>query len=184
MHWSGRAARVLDIPVLRPASESDLEIIASWITSRRDCEFWAGPALRFPLDRSTLARDSGFSPETSFSLDEAGLVGFGQLTDKGCGRGHLSKLIVAPHQRRSGRGAKLVTALVELAAQRGFSVVGLDVQQDKPAAQALYRKRGFELVARPASVGPAPGADYRVRDLCKVSTAPPAGRFDEPGGTR
>jgi ribosomal-protein-alanine N-acetyltransferase len=166
--------------MLRPASESDLDLISSWITSRRDCEFWAGPALRFPLARSTLAKDIGFSPETSFCLDEAGLVGFGQLTVKGSVRAHLSKIIVAPHQRRSGHGARLVMALVELAARQGFSAIGLNVQQDNLAAQALYRKLGFELAARPASVGPAPGADYRVRDLGVTSTAPPAGRFDTP----
>jgi ribosomal protein S18 acetylase RimI-like enzyme len=98
-------------------------------------------------------------------------LGFGQLIDKGSGRGHLAKIIVAPQQRRSGQGVKLVSALIELASRRGFSVVGLNVQRDNPAALALYRRLGFEPAARPPSLGPAPGAEYMARNLTTGSTA-------------
>jgi ribosomal protein S18 acetylase RimI-like enzyme len=145
---------------LRPATEADLEVVASWIESPRDCELWAGPALPFPLRRTTLARDIGLSPETSFCLGQGRAEAFGQLLDKGAGRGHLAKIVVAPGMRRSGRGSGLVLALLELAARRGFTVVGLNVQRDNPAAASLYRRLGFRPAERPAALGPAPGAEY------------------------
>jgi ribosomal protein S18 acetylase RimI-like enzyme len=117
--------------MLRPATDADLDIVASWIASPIDCEFWAGRALAFPLRRATLARDIGLRSETSFCLGDPDVEGFGQLIDKGSGRGHLAKIIVAPQLRRSGRGSELIGALLELAAKRGLFVVGLNVGADR-----------------------------------------------------
>jgi len=159
--------------MLRSATEADLDVVASWITSSIDCELWAGPALMFPLNRATLAHDIGLSSQTSFCLGEQNVEGFGQLVDKGSGRGHLAKVIVAPQHRRMGRGSELVQALLELAAERGFSVVGLNVRRDNDAALLLYRKLGFDTAARPLTVSPSPGAEYMARNLTCVGADAP-----------
>lgn len=156
--------------MLRPATTADLDVVASWIASRRDCEVWAGPALHFPLQRSTLARDIGLSPDTSFCMGDDGIAAFGQLLDRGSGRSHLARIIVAPAQRRSGCGTRLVGALLDLAAARGHLVAGLNVRRDNLAALALYRKLGFEVVARPAGSDPAAGAEYMARTLAAAPT--------------
>lgn len=153
------------IAKLRPATAADLDVVASWIATPRDCEAWAGPLLAFPLDRSTLARDIGFSSSTSFCLDERDVLAFGQLLDKGFGLGHLARIIVVPDRRRAGYGSRLVSRLLERAAHRGFSVVGLNVQRDNPGAGALYRQLGFRAAERPFHLAPAPGAEYLVRVL-------------------
>ncbi len=156
--------------MLRPAAEPDLDIVASWIRTARDCEFWAGPRLAFPLERLTLARDIDLSPETSFCIGEPNIEAFGQLIDKGSGRGHLAKIIVAPELRRSGRGSMLIRSLLSLAGTRGFTVVGLNVQTANKAALSLYHKLGFESAVRPAAVTQSFGAVYMVRNLPFVGT--------------
>lgn len=153
------------IAKLRPATAADLDVVASWITTPRDCEAWVGPLLAFPLDRSTLARCIGFSAETSFCLDERDVVAFGQLLDQGFGCGHLARIIVAPDRRRAGFGSRLVSALLERAVHCGFATVGLNVRWDNPGAGALYRQLGFRPAERPSHLAPAPGAEYLMREL-------------------
>ena len=60
------------------------------------------------------------------------------------GEAEILTLVVAPDQRRAGAGFALVEALVEAARERGATSVYLEVAADNAAAQALYRKAGFE----------------------------------------
>ena len=53
-------------PTLRPATLSDLDIVASWIGSARECELWAGWRVRFPIDRTALPETIGFSEANTF----------------------------------------------------------------------------------------------------------------------
>ncbi|MBA4794767.1 MAG: ribosomal protein S18-alanine N-acetyltransferase [Phenylobacterium sp.] len=59
-------------------------------------------------------------------------------------------LAVAPAARRRGIGAALVRAAAGLAAQGGADNLFLEVAQDNPAAQALYRSLGFAEAGRRA----------------------------------
>lgn len=151
--------------MLRPATNRDLAVVASWIATPRDCDFWAGSAISFPLQLDTLASEIALSPYTSFCLGATYPLAFGQLIDKGNGRAHLAKIIVSPSARRAGYGKALVEALTELAIERRFSILALNVQKTNDAAIALYTKLGFEMAERPITLGVAPGSYYMSRDL-------------------
>jgi ribosomal protein S18 acetylase RimI-like enzyme len=56
----------------------------------------------------------------------------------------LADLTVQPHARRTGLGRRITAALVEWAAERGASVVLLQVVADNVPAQRLYDSLGFE----------------------------------------
>ncbi|MES1195788.1 MAG: N-acetyltransferase [Steroidobacter sp.] len=146
--------------LFRHATNDDLMIVASWIKSPRDCEFWAGHALTYPLQLDTLAKDIDLSPETSFCVDDDQIFAFGQLIDKGNGRVHLAKIIVNPETRGCGIGKKLVAALIGRAKEKSFSVIGLNVHPDNHLAINLYKKLGFELAERPASLAAGRGSLY------------------------
>jgi ribosomal protein S18 acetylase RimI-like enzyme len=71
----------------------------------------------------------------------------------------LADLTVQPHARRTGLGRRITAALVEWAAERGASVMLLQVIADNEPAQRLYASLGFErhhayrYLISPASVG-------------------------------
>ena len=60
-------------------------------------------------------------------------------------------LAVAPAARRQGIGAMLVETAAARAAQGGAQSLFLEVAQDNPAAQALYRSLGFAEAGRRAA---------------------------------
>jgi hypothetical protein len=43
----------------RSAAPADLEVVALWIASQRECAPWAGPAVPFPLELSALPEQIG-----------------------------------------------------------------------------------------------------------------------------
>jgi ribosomal protein S18 acetylase RimI-like enzyme len=135
--------------MLRSATQKDLNIIATWIASPRECRAWAGPSLHFPLNLSTLAKNIGLSPTTTFCLGSNAILAFGQLRTVAIGRGHLARIIVAPTARRAGHGSTLMHSLLDLATQRGLRSVGLNVKADNIGAQDLYRRLGFRVAIRP-----------------------------------
>ena len=64
--------------MLQPAMLSDLTEVASWITSARDCEFWAGGRVRFPVNSASLPEEIGFREANALSLfDEGRLIALG-----------------------------------------------------------------------------------------------------------
>jgi ribosomal protein S18 acetylase RimI-like enzyme len=146
---------------LRPATLSDLDIVASWIASARECELWAGWRVRFPLDRTTLPGTIGFSESNAFSLaDHDELVAFGQLVTRGASRVHLARIIVAPDRRRSGYGAALVNGLIARARRDWYERVSLNVDQENRPAIALYSNLGFRDAERPADEPESPRSNY------------------------
>jgi ribosomal protein S18 acetylase RimI-like enzyme len=149
--------------MLRIATEADLRIVASWISSREELEFWAGDMVPYPIQMEDLPKLIHLSPDTSFVLDN--VVAFGQLFDQGEGRGHLGRIIVSPKLRRTGRGLDLVRALTNVAAERGLDRVGLNVQEANLAAISLYEKLGFKVTQRPAAQRAAAGALYMSCNL-------------------
>jgi len=61
---------------------------------------------------------------------------------------HIVTLAVAPEARGRGLGTRLMLALVEEALAAGSSHLTLEVRVSNEAAQALYRRFGFQTVGR------------------------------------
>lgn len=149
----------------RRATDADVPIVASWVRSARDCEFWAGPDFPFPASLQTFVEKLQVESTTSVCLAEESVVAFGQLADKGDGRAHLGKIIVAPTARKMGYGQQLVRELLRIAADRGFRVVGLNVQIENQTAIRMYTGLGFVFTERPSHLTPSPEAHYMIHDL-------------------
>lgn len=151
--------------MFRPATTNDMALLASWIRSPRDSGFWAGPDFPFPVSVATLVEKLQVRSTTSVCLVEESVVAFGQLADKGNGRAHLGKIIVAPTARKKGYGQRLVRELLRIAADGGFWIVGLNVQIDNEAAIRMYTRLGFAFAERPSHLTPSPEAHYMTFDL-------------------
>jgi len=63
-----------------------------------------------------------------------------------CGCCEMKRLYVCPEERSSGVGQGLIDALVEVAQRIGYREIRLDTLSSMTAAQALYRKLGFEVI--------------------------------------
>ena len=147
--------------MLRSATVSDLEQVASWIVTARDCELWAGWRVSFPIEPASLPLAIGFSETNAFVLiDDNELVAFGQLLKKSSGRGHLARLIVNPSVRKRGYGETLVRALRDRAHLEGCERISLNVDASNVAAVALYSKLGFMDAPRPSDEPAATGTRY------------------------
>jgi len=90
----------------------------------------------------------------------AGCVAMRGLTDvdhaNAC---EMKRLFVRRAFRRFGLGRVLAQALMERAAQVGYSVMLLDTLDDMESARGLYATLGFEEIA-PYYFNPIPGAHY------------------------
>jgi [ribosomal protein S18]-alanine N-acetyltransferase len=151
--------------MFRPATHDDLPLLISWIRTPQDSEFWAGPDFPYPAPLETFVEKLQVHATTSICLVEEAVVAFGQLADEGGGCAHLGKIVVAPQARNRGYGGRLVKELVRIAGQRGFRVVGLNVQRDNDAAIRMYHGIGFAFARRPPHLTPAPEAHYMTYEL-------------------
>lgn len=57
--------------------------------------------------------------------------------------GHITNVAVRPDKRRLGYGRRVVSALMQLAADTGMACLTLEVRVSNQAARELYRKLGF-----------------------------------------
>jgi [ribosomal protein S18]-alanine N-acetyltransferase len=152
--------------VLRQATPADLEVVASWITSARECELWAGQRLRFPIDLEQLPRTIELSKTNAFSLvDDVRVVGFGQLLAKDRGRGHLARIIVSPSARGRGLGARIVESLLDRARADSYHQVSLYVDRGNLRATTLYARFGFREAPSPDDRPRSASSMYMVRAL-------------------
>lgn len=71
---------------------------------------------------------------------------FAEITETEAGEYYLDSIGVDPSVRGAGIGTKLFTAMEERAKALGFDKVGLIVDEDKPDAERLYVRLGFEYV--------------------------------------
>jgi [ribosomal protein S18]-alanine N-acetyltransferase len=134
----------------REAIPADLEVVASWIGSRRECELWAGPGIPFPLETHALAAQIDMARAINVALeDRLGLAAFGQALARSSGRAHLARIIARPDARGRGVGRALVQTLLLRAAESGATLVTLNVYRDNAAALALYADLGFRRAEQP-----------------------------------
>ena len=151
---------------LQPATLEDLKSVASWITSARECELWAGWRVKFPIDLESLPAELEFQKVPAFALyDEGQIVAFGQIGRREVNRGALGRIIVSPAARRRGYGEYLVRSLIDNAKAQGCVNVSLYVDRLNPAALALYAKLGFRDEAPPIHRPETAGSYYMELDL-------------------
>jgi ribosomal protein S18 acetylase RimI-like enzyme len=67
--------------------------------------------------------------------------------DAGSGEAYLYSLLVAPDHRRKGYASAALDAVARLARAAGCARLALNVFAHNAAAQALYRKLGFQVVS-------------------------------------
>ena len=71
---------------------------------------------------------------------------FAETVETEAGEFYLDSVGVDPAMRSRGIGSMLFEAMTERAIKAGFDVVGLIVDEDKPKAEALYLRLGFQTV--------------------------------------
>ncbi|GAA1968573.1 GNAT family N-acetyltransferase [Amycolatopsis minnesotensis] len=81
----------------------------------------------------------------------------------------LAAMWVAPAARGRGVGAALVDAVAAAAAEHGFPVLALQVQEDNTAARRLYERLGFTATGEWEATGR--GRRERMIRITPVSTA-------------
>lgn len=79
----------------------------------------------------------------ALSADAGSGGGFAEAVETEAGEFYLDSAGVDPQMRSRGIGSMLFKAMLERAASEGFKVAGLIVDEDKPAAEALYLRLGF-----------------------------------------
>lgn len=119
---------------LRQASGEDAEALAA-AHARSFDNSWSAPDIA-----NLMSAMGGFAV---LAEDAEGPIGFILGRAIG-GEAEILTLVVAPDRRRSGVGEALVEQLIGEARARGAQAVYLEVAADNAAAQALYRKAGFE----------------------------------------
>ncbi|MDQ3735606.1 MAG: ribosomal protein S18-alanine N-acetyltransferase [Actinomycetota bacterium] len=110
-----------------------------------------------------MVRDELSRPESRYYLavEVAGeLVGYGGFVDYG-DEGHIATIGVREAFQGKGIGAQLLDALLAEADRRVPRVL-LEVREDSPAPQRLYRSRGFTEIGRRPNYYPLSGADAVV----------------------
>lgn len=162
-----RADRAFEaVTVLRPATAADLAVVASWITSVRECERWAGQRVRFPIDLEQLPATIELSETNAFSLvDGERVVGFGQLLARDGGRGHLARIIVSPSARGRGLGARIVERLLDRARAASYRQLSLYVDRGNLPATTLYARFGFREATSSDDRPRSASSMYMVRAL-------------------
>ncbi len=137
---------------LRKAKVTDLKTIISWIPDELACKIWAGPKVRFPLSVESLSKDIEFSDDSSYCLIKSEVViAFGQLLTKEKGRLHFARIIVDPSKRAMGYGKRLCNELLQIAAQKGYEQISLNVYRNNTSALKLYKNLGFREKAEKSS---------------------------------
>ena len=78
---------------------------------------------------------------------------FRGVSETGAGEFYLDSAGVDPQMRSMGIGSMLFEAMFARAKSEGFGTVGLIVDEDKPKAEALYRRLGFSVVGEKDFLG-------------------------------
>ena len=121
---------------IRPATADDLAAIM------------AIERASFPSDAWSEAMMAGelASPHGSYLVvEEAGrVIGYGGVRAvRGAADADIQTIALDATARGTGRGRMLLAALLECARNAGARTVFLEVRDDNPVAQGLYRREGF-----------------------------------------
>jgi len=92
---------------------------------------------------------------------------------------HIIAIAVRNDYRRTGIGEELLFSTIELAAQLNAKVVTLEVRASNKAAQALYKKCGFQLIGRRAKYYSDNGEDAVLMGVDNITSAPFQTRFQQ-----
>ena len=131
--------------------------------------------MAWPFDPTALPAQVDMKDAVCLSLVEGHeLMAFGQRLHRSAGRAHLTRVIVRPGARRRGLGRALVGELLARARADGYGRASLNVNQDNPAALALYEGLGFRRTERPTGDPPSPRCWYM-----ELALAPDALHDDE-----
>jgi ribosomal-protein-alanine N-acetyltransferase len=77
-------------------------------------------------------------------------------------QGELANIAVAPGCRGRGIGSRLLTAVLDMARDRGVEELFLEVRESNERAIDMYERRGFELLGRRVGYYDRPREDARV----------------------
>ena len=147
-----RSQRLSYLMYIQKAKIIDLKTIISWVSNKQACKMWAGPCVSFPLRIEKLSKDIGFSGDNSYCYKNDGSIfAFGQLLTKENGWLHLARIIVDPAKRGKGYGKLLCVKLIQIAIQKGYQKISLNVYRNNANAFNLYTNLGFREVAELSS---------------------------------
>lgn len=106
------------------------------------------------------------APDGCLLLARAGdaVVGCAALRRVDARTAEMKRVYLRPAARGTGRGRRLVTAVLTEARRLGYQRVCLDVLPEFTSAQALYRSPGF-VPAAPVSFNPVPGTQFLALTL-------------------
>ena len=110
----------------------------------------------FPWSRGNFA-DSLAAGHGAWLAQEHGRMTAYAVTMQVLDETHLLNLTVPPEHQRHGRGAAMLTHLLELARQAGGRRMLLEVRPGNLPGQALYRRHGFVEIGRRRDYYPAHG---------------------------
>jgi len=79
--------------------------------------------------------------------------------------GHVMSVAVHPDHRQKGHGARLLSHALRYCAQNSVSVCFLEVRESNEAAQALYRRFGFNVIGKRKRYYPETNEDALVMRL-------------------
>lgn len=126
---------------IRLATEADLEAI---MEIERSCflnDAWSKSTMRGEL----------LAPHTFYVVahDDAGLLGYAGLSKPpSANTADIQTIAVLESSRGKGLGRELMGKLISEANRQCAAEVWLEVREDRPAPQALYRSLGFEAISR------------------------------------
>ncbi|MFM1995096.1 MAG: hypothetical protein RLZZ610_613 [Actinomycetota bacterium] len=126
---------------LKIATEADLEAIMQLEKACFGNDAWARPTMRSEL----------VAPHTHYLAAWIGeeLVGYAGLSKvTKATSADIQTIAVSPSQRRTGIGKALMQALIQKASELSAEEIYLEVREDRPAPQQLYRSLGFEQIDR------------------------------------
>ena len=126
---------------IRPATPDDLAAIMSIERASFPTDAWSEAMMAGELA----------SPHGSYLVvEEAGrIIGYGGVRAvSGAADADIQTIALDAGVRGAGRGRMLLAALLERARGAGARTVFLEVRDDNPVAQGLYRREGFIEIGR------------------------------------
>lgn len=153
---------------LRAATRDDLEAIMALEEQAFPTDAWSRTAMAAELA----------SPHGRYLVDDEDdrIVGYGGVrAARGADDADIQTIALEPGSRGTGRGRRLLRALLDAARERGAREMFLEVRADNPVAQHLYVSEGFVEIARRPRYYQPDGVDAIIMQLSLTQHAGPVG---------